>query len=233
MDIVIPYSLSHRWENNELRYCLRSIEKYLCGYDNIYLIGEKPDFVTGIIHIPFANYPRAIEKEKNICDKILLACNTATVSDSFILFNDDFYLLQQICCDQYPNYFYGTLNEKLARIHFTNPYSKTIQNTIDALKNYTKLNYECHYPMVFNKELFKEVMSKVPWGRCAYGYGMRALYGNYFNISSEIYPDCKINETTEQHKIQDRLFFSTGIINEDFADLFERLYPQKSRYEIF
>ena len=52
MDIVIPLGTGSRWQNNELRFALRSIEKYLTGYDKIFIIGECPSYLQNIIHIP-------------------------------------------------------------------------------------------------------------------------------------------------------------------------------------
>ena len=52
LDIVIPLAKDKRTNYYELRMTLRSIEKNLTGYRNIIIIGERPTWITNIIHIP-------------------------------------------------------------------------------------------------------------------------------------------------------------------------------------
>jgi hypothetical protein len=52
MDLVYVLGSGSRWGDNELRYSLRSVEKHLKGYNNVYLVGDKPDWVRNVTHIP-------------------------------------------------------------------------------------------------------------------------------------------------------------------------------------
>ena len=74
-DILIPLGTGSRHDNLELRYCLRSIEKHLKGVGNIFLVGEKPDWVQNVIHIPAKDNPNNWNRARNIYDKIMAGIN--------------------------------------------------------------------------------------------------------------------------------------------------------------
>jgi hypothetical protein len=70
VDIVYPLAegLSH-FRNQELKYSLRSVEKYVTGFRNIYLIGFKPPFINDkIIHVMQEDHPYHC-KERRIMEK--------------------------------------------------------------------------------------------------------------------------------------------------------------------
>ena len=48
IDVVIPLGTGSRWQDNELRYCLRSIEKNLSGVNEVVIVGEKPKWLTNV-----------------------------------------------------------------------------------------------------------------------------------------------------------------------------------------
>ena len=74
-DILIPLGTGSRHDNLELRYCLRSIEKHLKGVGNIFIVGEKPEWIKNVIHIPFKDNPNNWNRARNIYDKILAGIN--------------------------------------------------------------------------------------------------------------------------------------------------------------
>ena len=53
VDLVYPLNkLCSHWRNQELRYSLRSVEKFVKNYRNIYIIGDKPKYLNGeVAHI--------------------------------------------------------------------------------------------------------------------------------------------------------------------------------------
>lgn len=242
-DIVIPMGTGSRWNDNELRYTLRGIEKYLSGYRNIYIIGHKPEWLQNVTHIPFPDYSRLILKEKNICDKLREACRCNDISDTFLMFNDDFFLLKRMYASSVPYYYDGTLRVKYKKLNEFNPYKKTIRNTLHYLQNNFmntehQLNYEVHGPILFNKDLFKEVVSPCDWINNPHGFGMRALYGNIINVQGCSISDLKINEPlpiTDLHdmKFSGRSFFSIGNkgLNTNMKEFLQYLYPVPSIFE--
>lgn len=79
MDVVIPLGSGSRWQDNELRFCLRAVEKHLKGYDRIYIVGRKPDWIQNIEFIP---YVEAHTRERNIMEKVRRACKSGVATTS-------------------------------------------------------------------------------------------------------------------------------------------------------
>lgn len=236
IDIVIPVANITKCDHLELRYTLRSIEKHLSGYRNIYIVGYKPEWLQNVIHIDHKDAIKPEYKERNIYHKILAACNDEWVSEEFIMFNDDFFLLQECSAVNYPFYYYGTIEEKRQRISQTNPYRYTLENTVKVLGK-DSLNYEVHAPIRFDKQSFMEVIEALDWKDRVFGFGFRAVYCNKLNVPGEYITDIKI---TDKHSFMElkgmitgRSFFSTGnnAINHDMKDLLAELYPHPSQYE--
>lgn len=232
MDIVIPLGKGSLHHNAELRYCLRSIEMYVPDHGNIFIIGELPDWLQEVIHIPAVDSPHRELKEQNIFKKIMLACNDKRVSDDFYFFNDDHFL-----CRQW-NFSYDykcSLQDSIRsrRVHDT--YYRTLHNTHSFLRGGN--NFDTHAPIIYNKEKFKRSVGIAPW-HMACGFGIKSLYCNMNGIEGRRYPDLKVNNGRTLRDlwtmIETRDYFSVGDggLNQDFLMLLNMLYPNKSKYEI-
>ena len=234
-DIVIPLGTGSPWQNNELRYTLRSIEKHLHGYRNIYIVGDKPAWLQNVIHIPFKEVSLAAWKESNICHKIMEACLHPELTGNFLFFNDDHFLLRSINAGDFPFFHCGMMSERFEEIKYTNPYARTIKNTLRLIGD--GYNYDCHCPVLFNQESFLLIMNRIDWSK-PFGYLMKSLYCNEMKIIGQYLPDCKINQRLEEAEIydmiKDRPFFSVG--NAGLTDVMKyvlnELYPVSSRWEI-
>lgn len=105
MDIVYIVGKGSRWENNELRYSLRSIDKYGIGVGNIFIIGTVPNFinranVTCIEMEDATQYPA-----KNVYHKIKAAVECDKVSPFFLLSSDDHFFVRPTDFINYPLYY--------------------------------------------------------------------------------------------------------------------------------
>lgn len=228
IDIVIPYRLDAH-NGLELLYALRSIEKYLTGYRDIYLIGDKPDWLTAVKHIPFTDAKG--RKEFNIYQKLLRACQEESVSDNFIYVNDDHFLLKPLDVKDF-KYWY---DEPLKKLLDRNPkgYAGTIYNTLEIYPE--ALNFDIHTPIIFNKALFGSLFSSQQKEIC-----VKSMYCNspFVEGEKEQMPDLKLNmphyKGKIEAKIKGRLFFSTGplVIHDEMIQVWNELYPEKSKYEI-
>lgn len=105
VDIVIPLGVGSLWQDNELRFCLRSISKYLTDYGQIFIIGDCPDFIQNIIHIPATDSIFRKDKDRNIFNKLMIACEQNEISESFLFMNDDHYLLSDLVASEIPYYY--------------------------------------------------------------------------------------------------------------------------------
>lgn len=241
IDIVYVLGTGSKWSNNELRYSLRSVEKYLTGYRNIYIIGECPEWLTGVLHVPMKDERpgNLVYKERNIMLKVLEACRQRELSKEFLFMNDDHFFLSGFNAGTYPNFFLENLPTAIKARGIKDQYCASMQNTLHALHK-TKLYdlfFDVHYPIRYNKEKFMRVMDAYDW-QLPYGYIIKSLYANTAGLEgTPVEQDCKINGPGGCEQIQGTIdpwpMFSTGN-NMDYEELetvMEFLYPDPSRYE--
>lgn len=230
MDIVIPLGKGSQNDNLELRYCLRSIEKYVADRGNIFVIGECPGFLRNVIHIPAADISERQFKQRNIYKKILAACDDPRVSDEFLWASDDHVLLKPFAHEYY---YKSSLQDSLKNFTIHQTYRLTIANTYIKLQG--GHDY-CHCPFLISKEKFKRAMECVNWNE-PYGFAIKSLYCGLNGTAGIQYHDMKIKAPIRSRqiisKIDNRLFFSFGndAINNDLISVLNFLYPNKSMYE--
>ena len=88
IDVVIPLGSGSSWDNNELRFCLRSIEKYVGDLRKVYIVGIKPWWIKNIEHIEFFEKTDK-NKDLNIVEKILKCCEVKDITNDFVFVSDD------------------------------------------------------------------------------------------------------------------------------------------------
>ena len=238
--IVIPLAsgtfASHA-QDVELRYALRSVEKYLKGYGEIFIIGQAPRWIKNVTVIPATDNDKIYYKERNIFNKIMLACQDSRVSEDFLFMNDDHFLLSEFEAGEFPYYYQGTVTLQAAR---NTPYVNSVFNTVEFLGDYKALYFDIHCPIVYNKAVFSRWIPTADWDK-KYGYCIKTLYCNFDSLlvgeTQQYYPDLKLSGPLSsleiKEKIKGRLFFSTNdnVMEGGMLAVFEELYPKKSKYE--
>jgi hypothetical protein len=230
MDIVIPYRNSAS-NGLELRYTLRGIEKYFPDLENVFIIGDFPAFLQNIIHIPATDLPERYFKARNICGKLLIACDDKRVSDTFAWFSDDHFLLKPY---QVEYNYRATLDESIAKFTIHQTYRHTLINTHNILGG--GFDYG-HGPMVFEKEKYVRAVAGLHWN-LAWGYVIKSIYCSYNGITGDRYPDLKIKSWLSATHISlllnGRPYFSIDDrgMNDEMKTILELLYPNKSQFEI-
>lgn len=229
MDVVIPLGNGSKWRNNELRYALRSIEKNLFCYNNIFIVGDLPSWCQNVIYIPQKDIPG--RKEFSIWTKIIRAVEDKRCSRDFVFTNDDIFFLKPILPAGISYYYEGTLKDKYERTH--GHYKAAIKNLID-ISCETNIYADIHTPIIYNKGEFIKRTS-VLWSK---EYVIKSLYSGYEKHDISPMKDCKINKVmTEDEilgKIHSRLFFSIGPygVCPAMSKVLNKLFPDKSKYEI-
>jgi len=230
-DICIPLNNRSTVRNLELRYCLRSIEKHLSGVGNIFIIGHCPDWVQNVIHIPADEDPRNRFRDRNIMSKMMIACKDERVSDDFLMVHDDHFLLSDYEASKFPYYHMGPMNEGEGQ------YGDTKQNTKSLLSFAESFNnYDCHCPIVFNKEKFMRSVTLADWSKW-YGYCLKTLYCVMNGIEGEYMEDIKIRMPLEREGVEGliagRKWFSIGdrCFSTGMKEVLQTLYPNPSKYE--
>lgn len=236
MDIVIPLSRGSIWGDKEILYSLRSIEKHLTGFRDIYIVGHLPAFLKGVNHISFDD-PHFC-KETNIYGKVLRACQEPSISEDFLFFNDDHFLMKDFVADKFPFYYKGDLRMQSKGLRAGNNYKKAVDNTYRVLQSRglpTK-NFDSHTPIIYNKQFFLDHITKYDWsGHIT--YVLKSLYADTKKIDGERNHDCKLNSQYTPEAlhivIRSKSVFSmgNGAIGPALLQVLNELYPNPSRWE--
>lgn len=240
IDIVYVLGSGSKWNDNEIRYSLRSIDQYV-PHRNVIVVGERPDFLTNIIHIDvpdgFANVKGG--KYKNVLRKTLAACIDDRVSDQFVLMNDDFFFLKDT--DTIKPATNGTLADLIEYYdgNERNQYLNMLKRTQRLLRDRGVLNphnYAVHYPIVYDKKKFIEMTDGFDWLEKAYSW--RTLYGNLFDIGSVGMEDPKVHapenftEWLNSGHAAEFLSISDKVaLDPVFQNWIEKRFTKKSKYE--
>jgi len=216
LDIVIPLGTGSVWHNNELRYSLRG----LTAIDDLYLIGEKPDWLD-CGHIKHQDGNAAT---LNIWNKVKKACESSEISDPFLFANDDFFYLKPLDPD-YPNY-YG-------QVTGNSPYKKIVRKTMSILEQngLTTYFFDVHRPMIIHKDMFLRAYEFFSFHiRIGLGLVMKSCYGNYAELEGIEVQDMKLTYWNGEPDT-DMFSIGDGCINVPFKAWCEDKYPVKSKWE--
>lgn len=239
IDIVIPLIKHDLFDHMELKYTLRSIEKFLTGYRNVYLVGYQPEWCQNVIHIPYSDF--GTKPNINIKDKLMAACEVPAITE-FLYFNDDHILTQPFSTYNFPFFYDGLLFD---RIHKKNQtvYNKLVEKTWEIL--YSQPNhqnnffyYDVHTPILIDCFAFKDIMSQYNWSDM--GYLVKSLYANNLPINNhQQTKDIKVLRPIREKAhwleiIQNNPVVSTdaGTLNDLFVEVMEEMFPKKSKYEM-
>mgnify|MGYP003407829840 CR=1 FL=1 len=234
MDIVYINSKS-RWSDNEIKFSLRSLEKFASGYRDVYVVGHKPTFLNdNVVHIPFADSYG--NKATNIMLKVLKASETDEISDDFCLLNDDYFFVNPVDIKTYPYYWKCDLAHtiQIQRNEYQQHVIPTYKELLDR-KLPTK-NFDTHKPIIYNKSLFQDIVSQYDWNR-PYGFILRSIYCNTLGITGIERVDNKVNHSHVPDNwtriTKDLDCFSVGDQSTDnyLLSFLSKLLPDKSKYE--
>jgi hypothetical protein len=171
-------------DNEELRYSIRSVAKLFPNV-RIWVVGGKPSWYNG----DYIEVVQSKNKYANALNNLIAICKSKEISESFILMNDDFFILKKFELDEVFNG--GLLIDKIDRYSSVSE-SKYTRKLIDthqglmAIGINNVLDYELHVPMAMEKEKLSFVIKKYPnllW---------RSVYGNMYQLGGTQIMDVKI-----------------------------------------
>lgn len=233
----VVYIIGHGSKHNdiELKISLRSL-KYIPDLKDVYLIGHKPEWCNGVIHLPYEDIHES--KDRNIMCKLSHYIEQSN-GEPFLKFSDDFVMLKAWNPSDYKMLHTGDYNKWRKR-----PQTKWVQRLLYTMRLFIKdgidspYNYDTHTPMIIEPESFMSCMEKyndeldnVTWG---------TLYGNYSDHSrnEHMRHSAKFLDSPRnffQLLEQDITFMSYNeySLNQQLADyLLHRLGRSKSIYEV-
>lgn len=233
IDLVYPLGTGSVWEDNELRYSLRSVEENLNGVRNIYIIGQKPAWLVNVFHLPHPDNSGV--PSKNTYLKYRLACEQPDLSENWLLMNDDFFINKPAEAAEWPYYYKGILPTHVRKSRLLA--LECPVNTVNFLqkKNLSLLDYRVHCPMIINKQKFLDM----PIAENEYGIvNTRAVYGNFYEVGGTETKEIFVFGKKPVHEINkflsDKPFFSLiSMAGRDWAvrEYLKTRWPKPSRYE--
>lgn len=226
-DCDIVYFIKDGLQNEEFRYSLRSVCENM-PHKRVWVFGGCPRSIVPDVRI------RVKQEGKTKWDRVhamfKLACENKELSDDFILFNDDFFIMQPV--DKIETIHRGLLEDHV-KVLGKGPYATMLSEISDELKSrkLTSYSYELHTPFVFNKKKLLKLLNDNPDLRCT-----RTMYGNTYKIGGERASDVKIFSTNPEFDYKNSVFLSTddSVINKnnDAWRWIKKQFPNSCEYEI-
>jgi len=223
MNLVYILGSGSVWGNNEIRYSLRSAEKHILDLEKVFIVGECPDWLKDVVHIPVED-PTPVPW-KNAYHKVKTACEDKRIKEEFLLMNDDFFFFKDIKAEEYPYYYKSFLDKnKLQTFYFLQRFNKPTKN------------YQIHCPFRIDPNEFlrlPELLSSLRF------FSYRSFYCNYYNKESKLRDDLLIWPSWSIEKIEDFIksridcaIISDTARRQHFRDWIRKKFPEKSRFEI-
>ena len=192
MDIV--YLVKPGERNDELRLSLRSLVNM--PHDQVVIAGYSPNWVTNVVRLPVPQTgPR---KYLNAARNLLAACSSTDITQQFVLFNDDFFVVKPL--EAIPTHHRGLLATVMnhhKKRYGTNGYYRGMEESrkwLEARGHDEPLSYHLHTPMIVDKTVMKQVLEDsgihTPGGRPE--YHLRTMYGNVARVGGDRIRDCKV-----------------------------------------
>ena len=234
MDVVYVVGPGERqW----LRHSLRSLVNL--PHDNVHIVGEVP----GWVNRSFVNYiptRHMTPKWRSATHNLLTASLNTDISESFILMNDDFFVMDKI--EGVPALHRGPLSEVHEEVRAKLGESPWVEGMAETHKLLQELGvgdplcYELHVPMVFVKSLLEETIQlntrrRRPDIQTAH---TRTMYGNMWNIGGTKIADVKL------HRKQDTVVTTTPFLSTSpyswgaaTSGHIKKMFREKCEYEAF
>jgi len=240
VDVLYILGNGSKWDNNELRYSLRSLEKHGNGYNRVFVTGYTPDFLNSnvIYNYHSDNYAPNI----NHLMKVLWTFQNTDISDDILLNYDDNFFVKDIEVEEYP--FYFKREELPDTFPISNIHTRSLLYTKKILKQLNKptKDFAVHCPIIYNRQKFYDFIDVfkeyIKLDNRETSISVRCAYLNNIGVVGEYLKDLKIIGITSindiEEKIKDRNIFSIGenIQKGRIIDFLKMNYPNKSKWEI-
>lgn len=176
MEIVLTTAENTDFEN--VRMALRSIEKHVRNFDEIVIIGHKPDWIQGVIHIPFSSPISDKENAKNTLKKLLSACISPKISENFIHWPINACVLKNMPINKYPYYTIGKCSDLKKKSKIKED-KLLLEHTSRFLANrgFSDNYFGGSFPIQYSKSKFLSTFDfKDENFETYYGYCIRTIY---------------------------------------------------------
>jgi hypothetical protein len=250
IDIVIPYIIGP--DNGlELKYALRSFERYFKDEYKISIIGEIPDWCVNVYQVNQApiqdNMP--FVRFRDTLAKLHTACNTPEISADFIYTYDDIYLLKDTFTKDLlqPLALADKSSEPPSQWFISSDagpnWKKLLGKTLLLLKEEKKTMYNCetHTPRYYNKERVLKLFKK--YGLLTNPYMFSSLYINNYYRNIKVLSQLNIFKAGLYQPMKEagilRMCRNAKVLNvgrggydQELKSALNKLFPEPSKFEV-
>ena len=238
VDVVVPLGKGSKWNDRELRFCLRALETNIKDLGQVWLIGERPAWCVNVRHMRMPDLFSG-NKDANLITKILLACYQHDMSEMFLRVSDDEILLKPLRANQLRPFHQGPIGSPKG-----NQWHRRLKRTGQWLrsKGRTDWNYDSHIPALMQRDTFQCIFTRAPYKQ---GPGL-TVDSTYFNCCGlanhrSLPRGMRVRLT---RRVDDPCVYLKTLQNRTFANLTDRavcpaletalstIFPKPSRFEL-
>jgi len=211
MDVVYILGKGSQYDDEELRYSLRSLCINMLDLHRVIVVGEKPSWLKDVHHIPCED--RHEKRWKNALEKTRMAATAPGITDEFLLMNDDFFALKPFNGADMPFY--------------------AVKNGNGGCNG--KNDFSIHAPIRFKCDWYE----KLPLSLDMSGdWSPRSFYANFYQAPPTFVPDLILRagegmpSYDEQVKKAPWFSITDGTMTfPEFVLWLHDKYPRKSKFE--
>jgi glycosyltransferase involved in cell wall biosynthesis len=255
VDVVYVLGKGSNWADNEIRYSIRSFKKHFTDLRNIVIVGERPVWLRGVIHIPVPD-DMNVNKDARMLMKLAAACKDPRVSKRFIFCTDDTFLNKDLSFSAFTGWHCGPMMydaQKDLEDHRSVGEKRTILKPSDWFSWVYATGYELkkrglpdnnydrsHCPQPVDKKEFLSILAQ--WDIVNNHYTCSNLYLNSSSVfkgedirgrNGKIY-NPMTRESLREY-LADKIVFNVNDrgLTEIVKNELQLLFPEPSVYELF
>ena len=164
-DVMIPLGSRSIWDDNEVRYAMRSIFRNFVPLGKVFLVGHRPKWLdsdaSGLVYLKTKD-PFARCKDANMIRKVLIACE-AGISRRFLRLSDDQLVLQPSTPADLPPVHSGPIRRSKIGKYGKKLWRTRLMTEARGIKE--PRNYDTHAPAMVDRDDFVRVFSELPFGK--------------------------------------------------------------------
>jgi hypothetical protein len=241
IDIVYPFLFTKN--SIELKYSLRSIEKYIQNLGDVFIISSHiPDWLNEkkINFIYFRDQTKneigKYYKNLNVINKLKKFSFQAP--EKFLYFNDDFFLLKPFSFEYRARYTLAQMKKEFLMHKINSYYYEMILNTINFLGREDIFSFERHDPFLMTKKGLEKLFENLPdfeilKKNCVF---YRTTYAFFNNIEPTkiAKDDIKVFTIADFFRGRRQGMFSSSpavVWQRWFLNYLNKFFPEKSKFE--
>jgi hypothetical protein len=230
MQLVYIVGTGSTWQDNELRYSLRSACRYY-PHSRVLVVGHRPAWLRGVDHLPAHDvYPTGVA---NVIHKLSKAVHAGVLDPEVTLMNDDFLFLQPVV-RALPTYTRGTLADRVAAMDHNNAYRGLHERCLRQLRAWgipQPLDYGTHTPMCMEPSRMLNILQR--FGGSGSAYPFRTCYGNLHRIpGTHLAKDVKMHRSWSLPSGMPMVSMDDAVVHEPaFQAWVVRRFPEACVYE--